>query len=119
MIEKYKFVLLGYSNGESLTITVGEYTFAGPYISPDSLTNQGGVYAIHCYRNEKYYLIDVGESGDIKDRVKNHDRKDCWDSECSGSLRYSELLTPRKDQKARVAIEKSIRDAYDPPCGKE
>lgn len=103
--------------GASLTITVGDYTFTGPHSSPDSLTNQGGVYVIHCYRDEKYYRLDVGESGEIRDRVKDHDRKDCWEKECSGSLRYSELLTPGKDQKERMAIEKTIRDEFKLPCG--
>lgn len=116
-MEKCKRVLQDVVFGESMTITVGDYTFNGPYSSPDSLHNQGGVYVIHCYRDEKYYRVDVGESGEIRDRVKNHDRKDCWEENCSGELRYSELLTPGKTQEERMAIEKTIRDERELLCG--
>jgi len=102
-----------------MTINIGKYTFNGPFSDSSKLSPNSGVYAIHCKRNDKYYLIDVGESHDVKDRVEKHDRKACWTKECKDTLTYSEFLTPNKQQSGRKKIEKEIRDQYNPPCGKE
>jgi len=101
-----------------MSITVGNYTFEGPYKNTDTLQNKSGVYAIHCYHDEKYYLIDVGESATVKERVDNHERKECWTRNCSGTLTVSVLYTPNLQQAGRMQIEQEIRQQYDPPCGK-
>jgi hypothetical protein len=100
-----------------MTITVGNYTFQGPYASTASLMDNSGVYAVHCQRNGAYYLIDVGESATVKSRVDNHDRADCWKRNCSGTLTVSVLYTPNKQQAGRKEIEQELRNQYNPPCG--
>lgn len=101
-----------------MTITVGNYTFEGPYTSTGSLKDNSGVYAIHCLRDGKYYLIDIGESATLKTRIENHDRADCWKKNCQGTLRVSVLYTPNKQQAGRMEIEQELRKLYDPVCGK-
>jgi hypothetical protein len=100
-----------------MSITVGNYTFEGPYTNTDSLQDRSGVYAIHCYKDQAYYLIDVGETAEVKTRIDNHDRKDCWKRNCSGTLTVSVLYTPKLQQGGRREIEKELRDQYNPPCG--
>jgi hypothetical protein len=82
------------------------------------LQDRSGVYAIHCRRDEKYYLIDVGESATVKTRVENHDRRDCWRQNCSGTLTVAAYYTPNLQQPGRMEIEQELRREYDPPCGK-
>ena len=101
-----------------MSINVGRYTFEGPYTITDKLEDRSGVYAIHCYKDNKYYLIDVGESASVKTRVENHDRKNCWERNCSGTLAVSVYYTPNLQQVGRIQIEQEIRTQYDPPCGK-
>lgn len=102
-----------------MTISVGNYTFEGPYTSTNPIEDRSGVYAVHCYRNEKYYLKDVGESATVKSRLDNHERRDCWARECQqGALRYSVRYTPNLQQQGRMEIEQEIREQFDPPCGK-
>jgi len=67
-----------------MAITVGGYSFDGPYTSKSSIKNESGVYAIHDHNNEKYYIIDAGESGEIASRLDNHEREDCWNKEKNG-----------------------------------
>lgn len=98
-------------------ITVGKYNFEGPYTKISNLEDSAGVYAIHCYRDEKYYLIDVGESATVKSRVENHDRADCWKRNCRGTLTISVLYTPHQQQAGRREVEQAIRDQFNPPCG--
>lgn len=100
-----------------MTITVGDYTFEGPYSDTSKLEDKSGVYAIHCLKDRKYYLIDVGESAKVKSRVEGHDRKDCWTRNCSGTLTVSVLYTPNAQQAGRMRIEQELRKLYSPACG--
>jgi len=98
-----------------MSITIGKYTFEGPYTNTDYLQDRSGVYAILCRSNGSYNLTDVGESGQVKSRVENHDRKTCWSRNCSRGLSVAVYYTGTES--SRLAIEKEIRDAYRPPCG--
>lgn len=102
-----------------MTVVIGGYTFQGWYNFVSTLSTNSGIYAIGCEKDEKVKVIDVGEAGDIQDRVENHDRKDCWNDECDDELRYAQYLTPGKTKSEREEIEKDIRKKEDPPCGKE
>ncbi|MBW1947585.1 MAG: hypothetical protein JRI33_06555 [Deltaproteobacteria bacterium] len=101
-----------------MSIKIGKYTFEGPYTSTANLEDKSGVYAILCKKNEKYNLVDVGESATVKSRVETHDRKDCWQRNCNSTLTVAVYYTPGLKQPGRKAIELEIRDQYDPPCGK-
>ena len=72
--------------GVVMSMKVGKYEFEGPYSSKDDLNDESGVYAIHCRRDDKYYLIDIGESDKVKSRIKNHEREDCWKRNCTGTI---------------------------------
>jgi hypothetical protein len=100
-----------------MSITVGRHTFEGPYTDTGKLEDRSGVYAIHCYRDLSYYLVDVGESAKVRERVDNHERRDCWQLNCSGVLTFSVLYTPSLQQPGRMAIEQAIRGQFNPPCG--
>jgi len=101
-----------------MSITVGGYTFEGPYTLAGKLEDRSGIYAIHCYRDNKYYLIDVGESATVRSRVETHERKSCWQRNCSGALTVSVYYTPHLQQAGRMQIEQEIRNQYNPSCGK-
>jgi len=100
-----------------MSITIGKYTFDGPYTSPNELEDHSGVYAIICQKDNKKDLIDVGESATVKSRVETHDRKDCWGKNCQGTLTIAVYYTPNLQQPGRMAIEQEIRNKYDIPCG--
>lgn len=89
-----------------IPIDVGGNSFDGPHPSPDDLADVSGVYTIHDNRNGNYRLIDVGESHEIKSRVSDHERSDCWDRESTGTLTYSALYV---DEQVRVSIGDKIR----------
>lgn len=100
-------------------MTIGEYTFDGVYNSTENLQDKSGVYAIICQKGDKYYIIDVGESANVKTRVQNHDRKDCWKKNCQEIIVYAVLYTPNLQQLGRMEIEQKIRKKFDPFCGKQ
>ena len=100
-----------------MSISVGGLNFDGPYSSSDSLRHQAGVYAILDRRTDVDYLIDVGESKNVRNRVDNHDRKPCWQMNCRGSFMVAVFYTPGLNEADRVAIEQEIRRQYNLPCG--
>lgn len=100
-----------------MSITIGNYHFDGPYDNTASLQDRSSVYVILCHRDNQNFVIDVGESATVKTRVENHDRKDCWQSNCSGKLTVAVLYTQNLQSAGRVAIEQEIRRQYNSPCG--
>jgi hypothetical protein len=101
-----------------MSITIGEYSFEGPYRSTEMLQDRSGVYVILDKRVDGYYyILDVGESAQVKTRVETHDRKDCWRRNCKGTLYVAVLYTPNLQQPGRSKIEQEIRQQYNPPCG--
>ena len=107
-----------------MTVEIGCYTFQGWYMYVSALTDEAGLYAIGqtplsaLKKDENLKLIDVGESSNVRERVKNHDRKNCWRAHAR-AIRYAYLRTPGKSKSEREEIEKDIRDKEDPPCGNE
>lgn len=100
-----------------MSMTIGQYEFEGPYDNTGPLQDRSGVYVIMCLRDGKYYVLDVGESAQVKTRVDNHDRKDSWRQNCNSTLVVAVYYTPNLQSSERVSIEKAIRTQYNPPCG--
>ena len=94
------------------------YQFDGAYPSSESLQSRAGIYVIWCKTGEQWTVLDIGETTDVKERVSNHDRADCWARHCSGKIYYSATYTPNLQQSGRIAIEQRLRDLTDPPCGR-
>ena len=99
-----------------MSITIGKYSFEGPFTDTASLKNQSGVYVVLCQSGQSNHskVVDVGESGDVRNRVENHDRKDCWRRNCTGTLAFAVYYC---DAASRIRIESELRKQYNPPCG--
>lgn len=100
-----------------MSVKIKNYDFEGAYTYVSSLDKKSGVYAVLCSLNSKLNVIDIGEAEDVRDRLENHDRKDCWNNKCkNGTLKYAAYYC---DEKSRMRIEKELRDYYgnDNLCG--
>jgi len=95
------------------------YQFEGAYTSSDPLKSISGVYVIWCKTGDNWVVLDVGEASDVKARVSNHERADCWKRNCSGTIYHSATYTTGLTEEQRRQIEQRIRSETDPPCGKE
>ncbi len=98
-----------------MTISIINYTFDGPFSSVNDLKNQSGVYVIlgdHGAGNRQ--VVDVGESNDVKTRVSNHDRANCWKRQGYSKLTVAALYT---NEARRMEIESQLREHFKPPCG--
>jgi len=93
------------------------YQFEGVFTSPDSLEEKSGVYVIWCKSDESWTCLDVGESHNVQDRIKNHDRADQWLENCRGQIHYAAYYTPHLQQTGRMEIEQNLRSLEKPICG--
>jgi hypothetical protein len=100
-----------------MTFERWSYEFDGAYTSPDRLRSELGVYVIWCKDRDKWTVLDVGESDNVKDRVSDHDRADCWAEHCTGTIYYSAHYMPLSDEDERRRVEQEIRKLTNPPCG--
>jgi len=102
-----------------MSIALADYSFAGPYGSSASLEDCSGIYAILSPNSSnRYKVIDVGESSEVRSRVESHDRQYCWSFNANnGQLAYAVYYTPGLHQAGRRTIEQAVRDRYNPPCG--
>ncbi len=101
-----------------MPVAIENYTFEGPYYHLKDLKDRPGIYAILCrLDNGVTFLIDVGESQEIKSAIEGHERKDCWVKNCKGTLFVAVLYTPELDSRGRQDIETIIRKREFVPCG--
>ena len=100
-----------------MSIKIGDYNFEGPYSSTTLLEDKAGVYAIIDARPTENILVDIGESANVKSRVENHDRSDCWKRNSAGQLQAAVMYTPNLYQEGRMRIEQEIRNQYTIACG--
>lgn len=101
-----------------MPIKLGEYNFEGPFINVESLEDRAGLYVILDKRSDgKLYVIDIGESANVKTRVETHDRSTCWFRQSQGKIVYAVYYTPYTPQAGRLKIEQELRAKYNPPCG--
>ena len=101
-----------------MSIKIGDYDFEGPFSSEDDLNNQSGVYVIlgkeHSHDTD-YLLIDIGQAGEVRERIETHDRADCWEEQECEELAFAVRYV---DKAERMKIERELRKQYDDiPCG--
>jgi hypothetical protein len=101
-----------------MSFKVGGHSFAGRYAlyETDEIKDWPGLYAILCRRGNRHYLIDIGESDNVKSAVKNNGRKELWYQSCSGTLVVTVYYALDMQQSERVQIERKIRRRHNPPC---
>ncbi len=96
--------------------------FEGPYSidTTEIPANRAAVYVIMCKWGDVYYVMDVGESGEVGVRIAEHERRPCWQENCYGSLSVYLRYMPSSDgytSANRRELEGKIREKESPPCG--
>ena len=72
----------------------------------------GGVYAVLKQTGSTYYVIYIGQTGDLSERFDDHHKKDCFRRH--GATHIAAFV--EESEKARLAAESDLIAAYDPPC---
>lgn len=97
-------------------IVIEGYKFWGYYTLGTNMKQVGGVYVI--FDGQGYKFIDVGETRNLNERPKNHERKQCWLKNCPNGIYFAARV--EEDEDKRLAIESEIRSNHpEMPCGEE
>lgn len=92
--------------------------FEGPHLDTASIPSQAGVYCIMDKRNDgKWYVLDVGESRDLKSRIADHDRGPCWSKHRRGTIAVWVHVMLGSSGESRRLLEHRIRAEFTPVCG--
>jgi hypothetical protein len=101
-----------------MSFKVAGYSFMGPYPVDEigDIKSWSGLYAILCRRGKRHYLVDVGESDNLKSELEGSDRRELWEQHCSGDLVIAVKYTIEMHQTERARMEQKIRRRHNPPC---
>lgn len=99
-----------------MSIQIGNYHAEGPFRNVRDLLARSGVYVILGRPNQlaQWQVVDVGEAGNVQDRVMNHERVACWRGQGHAELSVAAIYA---DASNRMLIERALRLQYKPPCG--
>lgn len=99
-----------------MSIQIGNYHAEGPFGNAGSLLARSGVYVILGRASQvlNWNVVDVGEAGDLQQRVSCHDRAPCWRGQGHAELAVAAIYA---DERNRMLIERELRQQYAPPCG--
>ena len=96
---------------------IADYAFESPFRSVEKMEDSPGVFAVLSEFVDKYYLIDVDHSDEVRKAIRNHERRSCWEKNRRGPIRYSVHYTGDMSPGEREKIEKKIRREYKTiPC---
>ncbi|TAL70092.1 MAG: hypothetical protein EPN82_05635 [Bacteroidetes bacterium] len=80
------------------------------------------IYIILCVNSDKSWtVIDVGQSGELGERINNHDRIDCWKRKCLNNniwVCIYPMPTLKYTKENRLKLESELRSKYHNLCGK-
>jgi len=104
------------SDNKSKVIVIGGYVFEGPFDSPLELQDRPGVYVILDATGSGCRIIDVGESSAVMSRVKDHNRKVCWDQKCKGTLKVAVHYSNPAQPMWGKQLKYELGQLFIPPC---
>lgn len=97
---------------DRFSIYIGAYEFDGPYNSPEQIAQAPGVYAVLCFYDKQYELLDLGYSSNLRHALVNHKDHDDWMEHCTGSLlaavHYDSNMNEDDAQRMIDAIEREL-----------
>jgi len=95
-----------------MTLKVLDYEFEGPFLTKEYIREEAGVYLVTKGEDDDYEIIDVGISENLKERIANHDRKDCWHEKAKLPKLWVRYTPTDESGAYRRHIELEIREAY-------
>lgn len=110
-------------SNKSSNLTIGGYSFVCVPRSQADFKDIAAIYVIICVKSDgSWFVLDVGQSGELGDRIDSHDRKECWKRHCSmGNIWVCVHKMPSDmySREDRLNREKELRDKLNPKCGKK
>jgi hypothetical protein len=110
------------SQGDERLFKRWGYTVSGWFSSPYELEEKAGVFIIATQGFQMPFVLDVGESTNVRFFVLNHERRTFWRRNALGGLLYASIYTKDADSPflsefQRQNLEHTIRTHEQPVFG--
>jgi len=103
------------------SVDIGGLQFVCVQMKDADFSDIAAIYVILCVgQGGSWTVLDVGQSGELGQRIDSHDRKACWERKCvSGNIWVCvyPMPTSRHSKEQRLQVEKRLREQYRPLCG--
>jgi hypothetical protein len=105
----------------SSNVTIGGQTFVCVALKDADFRDVAAIYVILCVQEGgKWKILDVGQTGELGQRIDSHDRRSCWERNCPNKniwVCVYPMPTSKYTKEDRLKFEKALRAQYKPPCG--
>ena len=78
-----------------MSLQLGNYEFEGPLVNRMGVKKQPGIYAILSFSNQDYELVELCESNNLQDSLKDEQKLEYWQNKSVGMLTFSVHYSPR------------------------
>lgn len=103
-------------------LTISGYPFTCVPLADINFADVAAIYVILCVAEDgSWTVLDVGQSGEVGDRLDTHDRKRCWEQCCPNrNIWVCVHPTPstKYTRQQRMQLESDLRRQLAPKCGK-
>lgn len=109
-------------NKQIVPVSIEGRNFQCVRLADADFRDVAAVYVIICvYEGGTWDTLDVGQTGELDDRIDSHGRQKCWKENCPHQniwvCVYS-MPSPQFTLQERLELEKELRANLNPPCGK-
>jgi len=109
-------------NNKIVSIIFNGLAFQCVRLSDADFKDIAAIYVIICVdKNGDWEVLDVGQTGELGDRIDSHDRQKCWGNNCPNKniwvCAYT-MPSSKYTKQDRLDVEQKLRDKYNTPCGK-
>jgi len=92
-------------------------------LSDPDFKDIAAIYVIICVdKDGKWKVLDVGQTGELGERIDHHDRKKCWEDNCPNKNIWFcvyKMPSDKYSKQDRLDVEKKLRAKHNPSCGKK
>jgi len=108
---------------QTSNVTIGGYPCVCVKLTSADFTDIAAVYVVICvYKGGSWKVLDVGQTGELGDRIDSHDRRACWWNNCPSNNIWVCVYRMPSDKYTKqdtLEVEKHIRNTQSTvPCGK-
>lgn len=110
-----------YCEVKNMTYKIGRFNFSQPILlSQISVIDRAGIYVILCVSpNGQTNVIYVGQSGEMRVRLSQHEKASCWSGHCYGGVLWVATLylpTNKYSKQQRLGFERELINQFNPAC---
>lgn len=96
-----------------MSLEIANFEFEGPLVNRQGVRKQPGLYAILSFANQRYELVEMGESSDLQSSLVDEEKLESWQDKSIGMLTFSVHYSPKAKKSRRQEMVMQILKNFD------